>query len=153
MTELNHTPMEEQVPAEDAARDGVTNMSEMKQSILKDDYINIDRAFWGTVILTIVGISSFVLGLFMIFQEPVWQVYGVGLIATVSMIINIACVVLIRRGRVVFSLKLLFLSGLVTISLNTFLLTNVATLLIGFMLLVSLGEIFLLFPKTWRNRG
>jgi len=153
MTELNPTPTEEKFPAEDSARDGVTNMSEMKQSIPKDDHINIDRVFWGAVILTIVGISSFALGIFMIIQEPVWQVYGVGLIAAISMLINIACVVLIRRGRTAFSLKLLFLSGLVTITLNTILLTNVTALLIGFMLLVSLGEIFLLFPKSWRNRA
>src|SRR5512140_22591 len=80
--------------------------------------INSQRAFWVAVIFTTVAFSSFLLSIFLNFQYPAWQVFLMAVIAGLSLAFDAISLVLIRRGRTLLALRILYWSILVVLPLN-----------------------------------
>jgi GAF domain-containing protein/HAMP domain-containing protein len=127
------------------------SMSETKQSTQGQNDINVQRAFWGALILMAVTFVSVVLTVFVTSLFPVWQAFLMVAIAVISLTFDAISIVLIRRGQAALGLKILYWSVLITLPLNVLLLSGVTTILMGVLLTMSFVVIFWLFPPAWRK--
>ncbi|MFL7893551.1 MAG: cache domain-containing protein, partial [Anaerolineales bacterium] len=127
-------------------------MKEINPPRKDQDEINVQRAFWVSIIYTIVAASSVGLAIFLIIRNPVWQVYTMTVIAVFSLGFDLAAVIYIRRGQPALGLKILYWSGLFTLPLNALLFSGVSSFLAAIILVVGFVNVFYLFPKSWRRR-
>ena len=127
-------------------------MKEINPPRKDQDEINVQRAFWVSIIYTIVAASSVGLAIFLIIRNPVWQVYTMAVIAVSSLGFDLAAVIYIRRGQPALGLKILYWSGLFTLPLNALLFSGVSSFLAAIILVVGFVNVFYLFPKSWRRR-
>jgi len=127
-------------------------MSEINSPKQGQDEINVQRALWVAVIYTIVAASSVVLAIAWIFRYAGWQVYVMAATTVVSLGLDLASVILIRRGRLVPALKIMYWSGLFTLPINVLLFEGVASFLAAIVIVVGFVNVFYLFPKSWRMR-
>jgi GAF domain-containing protein/HAMP domain-containing protein len=125
--------------------------NESNQSPQDPGYINIQRAFWVSIIFTAVAVISMGLGIYLVFNYPYWQIYAILIIAALSSVFDVLAVVLIRRGRAGISLKILYWSGLITLPLNSLLVPGIAPVLVAIVMVMGFVNIYLLFPRTWRK--
>jgi len=116
-----------------------------------DDGINVNRAFWAAVIFSIIGITSFGLGIYLAVTNPYWQLFLMLFTETISATLDVLSLILIRRGRASTALKIMYWSGVISLPINSLLIQNVAAFLIPMVLVIGFVEIYLLFPRSWRR--
>jgi GAF domain-containing protein/HAMP domain-containing protein len=115
------------------------------------DSVNRKRAFWASVIFTLVAIISFIFAIFLVGRIPTWQAYAILALTAIALVIDVIATVSILRGRLTAGLLLLYWSLLFTVSLNALLVTNTTQYLIAIILLVGFTHVFYLQPRSWRK--
>ena len=122
------------------------------QQSIQDESINVQRALWVAVIFTVFALSSLGLLVYTSFATPAWQVYIVTVVTALATGLDIASVVMIRRGRAELGLKTLYWSTMFSIAPNA-LFTAGAGLILAFSALwIGYINVFYLQPRSWRRR-
>ena len=119
---------------------------------VQDESINTQRAFWVAIIFSVFALGSLGLLAYVLTVTPAWQVYAIAALTAIATAIDVASVMMIRRGRADIGLKMLYWSTMLSIIPNAFFAAGAAPIMIVMALLLGYVNVFYLQPRSWRRR-